>query len=310
MMELLFLDRVYHNKIWGGNRLKTYFDYDLDSENVGECWTVSAHPNGDCKIMKGKYKDKTLSWMWENKRDIFGNIEGRRFPLLTKIIDAKDDLSVQVHPNDDYAQEYENGELGKTECWYIIDCDERAELILGHHAKNKKEMKDMITRGNWEDLLRKVPIKPGDFFYIPAGTIHAIGKGTLLLEIQQSSDITYRVYDYNRLENSKPRELHIHKSMDVTTVPHQDYEIIREIQEFENGFKEHLIEEKYFSVYRLYVDGNGNFDHSDSFKIINVLKGLGSIGGIEIKKGDHFIVPRNYGPLAFTGQLELIISHV
>ncbi|MFT9494160.1 mannose-6-phosphate isomerase, class I [Anaerosolibacter sp.] len=309
-MELLFLDGVFHEKIWGGNRLKTYFDYSIGSENIGECWTVSAHQNGDCKIVNGEHKDKTLSWMWENKRDIFGNLEGDRFPLLTKIIDASDDLSVQVHPDDYYAYEYENGELGKTECWYIIDCDDKAELILGHHAKSKREMEEMINQGNWEDLLRKVPIKPGDFYYIPAGTMHAIGKGTLLLEIQQSSDITYRVYDYDRLENGKPRELHIHKSIDVTTVPHRDHEIVRHIQEIENGYKENLIKEKYFSVYRLYADGKVTFDHNNKFKIINILKGSGSIDGVDIKKGDHFIIPSNYGPLTFVGNLELIISHV
>ncbi len=309
-MEILFFDRVYHEKIWGGNRLKTYFDYHIESENIGECWTVSAHPNGDCRVINGEHKDKTLSWLWENQRCIFGNVEGNRFPLLTKIIDAKDDLSVQVHPDDLYAHDYENGEFGKTECWYIIDCDEGAELILGHYAKSKKEMEDMISQGDWNGLLRKVPIKPGDFFYIPAGTIHAIGKGTLILEIQQSSDITYRVYDYNRLQNGKPRELHISKSIEVATVPHKDYEIIRLTQEFENGFKEHLVGEEYFSVYRLNIDGGVTFDHNDTFKIINVLKGSGSIGGIDIKKGDHFIVPSHYGPLILTGNLEVIVSHL
>jgi mannose-6-phosphate isomerase class I len=309
-MDILFLDGIFYEKIWGGNRLRTYFNYPIESESIGECWTVSAHPNGDCKIMNGEHKGKTLSWMWENKREIFGNVEGYRFPLLTKIIDARDDLSVQVHPDDQYAHEYENGEFGKTECWYIIECDEGAELILGHHAQNKREMEAMITQGNWEELLRKVPIKPGDFFYIPAGTIHAIGKGTLLLEIQQSCDITYRVHDYGRLENGRPRELHIHKGMNVTRVPHKDYEILRNRQDFENGFKEHLLTEKYFSVYRLYVDGKVTFDHIEKFKIINVLNGLGSIGGTEIKGGDHFIVPHSYGPLTFMGHLELIICYV
>ncbi len=309
-MEVLFLDKVFHEKIWGGNRLKAYFNHTIDSENIGECWTVSAHPNGDCKIINGIYKDKTLSWLWDNKRHIFGDLEGDRFPLLTKVIDAKDDLSVQVHPDDHYAYKHENGEFGKTECWYIIDCDEGAELILGHYAKSKKEMEEMIRQGDWNDLLRKVPIKPGDFFYIPAGTIHAIGKGSLILEIQQSSDITYRVYDYNRLQDGKPRELHICKSIDVTTVPHKDYKIVRSTQEFENGIKEHLVEADYFSVYRLSIDGELTFDHNDKFKIVNVLKGLGSIGGVEIKKGDHFILPHNYGPLILEGNLELMISHL
>ena len=309
-MEILFLDRIFLEKIWGGNRLKTYFDYPIDSENIGECWTVSAHPNGDCKVINGVHKGKTLSWLWDNHRDMFGNIEGNRFPLLAKIIDATDDLSVQVHPDDHYANTYENGELGKTECWYIIDCDEGAELILGHNARSRTEMEQMIAQGNWKNLLRRVPIKPGDFFYIPAGTMHAIGKGALILEIQQSSDVTYRVYDYDRLENGKPRELHIHKSIDVTTVPHEDYKIIRNVQKFENGFKEDLIKEKYFSVFRLSIEGRITLDHDDKFKMVNVLKGSGSVDGTAIQKGDHFILPSNYGSLQLEGNLELIISHL
>ncbi|SES99783.1 mannose-6-phosphate isomerase, type 1 [Natronincola peptidivorans] len=309
-MEIIFLDKIFHEKIWGGNRIKTHFGYDIDSEGIGECWTVSAHPNGDCKVIYGEYKDKTLSWLWKNKRHIFGNIEGDRFPLLTKIIDAKDDLSVQVHPNDDYADTYENGEFGKTECWYIIDCDEGAELIIGHHANDKKQMKEMIKQGLWNELLKKTPIKPGDFFYIPSGTIHAIGKGSLILEIQQSSDITYRVYDYDRLENGQPRELHINKSIEVATIPHKDYKISRSTEKIENGYKESLIQEKYFSVHRLQIEGRLTYKHNNKFKIINVLNGVGSVDGIDIKKGDHFIIPCDYGPLSLQGDLELMVSHL
>lgn len=309
-MEILFLDRVFHKKIWGGNRLKTHFGYDVEDENIGECWTISAHPKGDCKIINENHRDKTLSWLWSNKRNIFGDIEGDSFPLMTKIIDAKDDLSVQVHPDDKYAFEFENGGIGKTECWYIIDCDEGAELIIGHNASSREELREMIEQEMWEDLLRRVPIKPGDFFYIPAGTIHAIGKGTLLLEIQQSSDITYRIYDYNRIQDGKPRELHIDKGIEATIMPHRDYKIVRDHEELGSGYRERLVEGEYFSVERLNVHGELTFNHKeDKFKIISVLEGKGSIDGEEIKKGDHFILPYNYGPCTLTGNLELIISY-
>lgn len=309
-MEILFLDKVFHKKIWGGNRLKTHFNYDIEDENIGECWTISAHPKGDCKIINETHRDKTLSWLWSNERNIFGDIKGDSFPLLTKIIDAKDDLSVQVHPDDKYAFEFEDGSIGKTECWYIIDCDEGAELIIGHNANSREEMRKMIEQELWDDLLRRVTIKPGDFFYIPAGTIHAIGKGTLLLEIQQSCDITYRVYDYNRLQDGKPRELHIDKGIEATIMPHRDYKIVRNHEELESGFKERLVDGEYFSVERLYVDGELTFNHyDDKFKIISVLDGKGSIDGKEIKKGDHFILPYNYGPCTLTGTLELITTY-
>ncbi len=311
-MEILFLEKIYHEKIWGGNKLQAYFNDNIKGKNIGECWTVSAHPHGDCKIINGVYKDQALSWLWKNKREIFGDMKGNKFPLLTKMIDASDDLSVQVHPDDNYAFEHENGEFGKTECWYIIDCDEGAELIIGHYARDKKEMEELIQKGDWNKLLRKVSIKPGDFFYIPAGTIHAIGKGTLLLEIQQASDITYRVYDYHRLQNGMPRELHVDKSIDVTTIPHKDYQIIRNIQKLENGngFEECLIKEKYFTVLRLNINGGVTYGHGEQFKIVHVLNGVGSIDGINIKKGDHFIIPHRYNPLTLTGHLELIISYI
>ena len=124
------------------------------------------------------YKGCTLGELWEHHRDLFGNLEGDRFPLLTKILDADQDLSVQVHPNDDFAKMHENGELGKTECWYIIDCAKDAEIIFGHNATTKEELISMIKHGEWDGLLNRVKVKPGDFFFVPSGTVHAIGKST------------------------------------------------------------------------------------------------------------------------------------
>lgn len=136
------------------------------------------------------------------------------------MLDAAQDLSVQVHPNDEYANAHENGELGKTECWYIIDCQKDAEIIYGHHAKSKEELKAMIQLEKWDRLLRRVKVKPGDFFYVPSGTVHAIGKGILILETQQNSDTTYRLYDYDRKDaEGNLRELHLEKSIEVIDVP-------------------------------------------------------------------------------------------
>ncbi|TPB32722.1 mannose-6-phosphate isomerase, partial [Burkholderia pseudomallei] len=152
--------------------------------------------------------------LWSNHKELFGNMPGDKFPLLTKILDANDNLSVQVHPDNEYAKENENGELGKTECWYIIDCDDDAEMIFGHNAKSKEELEYMISNNKWSDLLKRVKVNKGDFFYVPSGTIHALCKGTLVLETQQNSDTTYRVYDYDRVDsNGNKRELHVDKSI-------------------------------------------------------------------------------------------------
>ena len=146
-------------------------------------------------------------------------MDSDRFPLLIKIIDAKDDLSIQVHPDDDYAKVHENGSLGKTECWYILDCKKKCDDRYRTQFKDKEELSRMIHEGKWSEFIREIPIKKGDFLQIDPGTVHAIKGGTLILETQQNSDITYRVYDYGRLSNGKPRELHIDKSIDVITVP-------------------------------------------------------------------------------------------
>ncbi len=146
----------------GGESLKE-FDYDLPSQTVGECWGISAHLNGPSIVMGGKYKGLTLKQLWDEHRTLFGDHQAERFPLLTKILDAKKDLSVQVHPNDEFANIHENGELGKTECWYIIDCEENAEIVYGHTAKNNDEFKYMVENSDWGRLLCRRSIKPGDF---------------------------------------------------------------------------------------------------------------------------------------------------
>lgn len=144
----------------------------------------------------------------EKHPEVFGNVDSDRFPLLIKIIDAKDDLSIQVHPDDDYAKVHENGSLGKTECWYILDCKENATIVIGHNAWTKRGIKPMIHEGKWSEFIREIPIKKGDFLQIDPGTVHAIKGGTLILETQQNSDITYRVYDYGRL-SMESRESYI-----------------------------------------------------------------------------------------------------
>lgn len=163
----------------------------------------------------GPYAGHTLSWLWAEHRELFGNCEGKEFPLLVKILDAKDDLSIQIHPNDEYAAEHENGSLGKTECWYVLDCEPDATIIVGQRAKDRTEAAQMIKDGRWDDMLNVLPIHKGDFFQIDSGTVHAIKTGTLILETQQSSDVTYRLYDYDRPgTDGKLRPLHIEQSLD------------------------------------------------------------------------------------------------
>lgn len=226
--NLLFMQPVFLEKIWGGRRLETEFGYAIPDGPIGECWAISAHPHGDCKVINGAHKGAYLSEVWKRDPRLFSETESTSpdelkpqhekepFPLLVKIIDADADLSVQVHPDDAYADRYENGSLGKQECWYVLAADPGATIVVGQKASSKAEFEELMAQGKWDDLLNEIPIKKGDFFQIDPGTVHAIKGGTMVLETQQSSDVTYRLYDYDRLDDAgNPRPLHIQQSLDV-----------------------------------------------------------------------------------------------
>lgn len=310
MKDIIFLEPIFKTAIWGGNKLRSVFAYDIPADNTGECWAISAHNNGDCLIANGQNKGRSLSWLWDNHRELFGNVKGDVFPLLIKIIDAKEDLSIQVHPDDKYALLNEKGSLGKTECWYILDCDEEATIVIGHNAKDKDELKQMIIDNRWEELIKLKPIKKGDFFQINPGTVHAIKGGTVLLETQQSSDVTYRLYDYGRLDKGKPRELHIDKSIDVITCPHVDEITGGNIIKGDTYSIEELIKSSYYTVKKITLDGEGDFTQDKPFLNVSVIEGQGEIDGRPIKKGSHFILPYNYGDYHLKGTMDLIISHI
>ena len=196
----------------------------------------------------GPFSGMGLDQLWREYPELFGNPEEEAFPLLTKILDAKMDLSVQVHPEDAYAKAHENEELGKTECWYILDCKESAEMIFGHNAQTKDELIELINRGKWNNLLRRVKIKPSDFYYVPSGTIHALCEGTLVLETQQSSDTTYRLYDYDRRDaNGNLRELYLERAIDVTIVPHMETGFIPCISESDSVTITTFVKSGFFS---------------------------------------------------------------
>ena len=312
--DILFLKPVFKSVIWGGTRLRDDFGYDIPSDTTGECWAVSAHPHGDCEVAEGEYKGRTLSDLWKNEPALFGKASAGSFPLLVKIIDAKQDLSIQVHPNDEYAAKNENGSFGKTECWYVLDADPGATIVIGHNAGTREEMIDMIDNKRWKEFIREIPVKKGDFFQIEPGTLHAIKGGTLILETQQSSDITYRVYDSDRLSNGRPRELHLEKSKDVITCPFVPGNP-ESAEPYEVGFVgfgkyKRLVKCKYYSVYSVEFYGRGSFGGSYPFLLASVVEGEGIIAGHPVKKGMHFIVPAKFGTFDVDGNMKLIVSHI
>lgn len=313
--EPIFLKPVFKDRIWGGTKLREEFGYDIPSETTGECWGISAHSNGPSEVVNGPLKGKTLDQVWDEHRELFADQEGEDFPLLVKILDAKTDLSVQVHPDDSYAREVEGEAFGKTECWYVIDCEPGAELVYGHHAGSKLQFEEMVSDNRWNELLRKVAIKPGDFVYVPNGTIHAIGAGTMILETQQSSDITYRVYDYDRRDDAgNTRELHIEKSIEVAMIPHQDAEFEPVLSANDDLNIEKLIKENYFTVYHWNLEGSVSAVENPSYLLVSVLEGEGELkigeqSSSVFKKGDHFIVPSTVKNFGMSGNAKFIVSH-
>lgn len=309
--QLLFLNPIFTHNIWGGTNLREDFGYKVDGDDIGECWGVAAHENGDCTIREGRFVGEKLSDLWKNHREIFGNVDIDRFPLLIKIIDAKDDLSIQVHPDDSYAKVHENGSFGKMECWYILDCPDDASLVIGHNAKDKAELEEMVHGGRWNDFIREIPVKKGDFIQIDPGTVHAIKGGMVILETQQNSDITYRVYDYDRLSDGKPRQLHVEQSIDVITVPAKSVgDSVMDASAIAENELHELITCEYYKVFKLNLNGECELEQKYPFLIMSVLEGTGIVDHQVVKKGDHFIVPAGYGTMKMQGQMQIIASTI
>lgn len=317
-MEILKLKPVFKDYLWGGTRLKTDFGFQSDYDKVAEGWMLSCHKDGKNTIDGGKYDGKALDEIIEEegKEKIVGtrSLDFPYFPVLIKLIDAKDNLSIQVHPDNDYAQRVE-GEFGKTEIWYVIDATDDAKLIYGFKDKiSSEEFKNAIEDNTLLDVLNTVNVKKGDLFFIEAGTVHAIGKGVLIAEIQQNSNSTYRVYDYGRVgADGKPRELHVKKAVDVAVTEPPKYDIKPMGQpENKDGYVSTLLTKcDLFTVHHYDVTEKITLNTDEkSFNHILVVDGSGEINGAAFKKGDSYFIPASYGDYEIKGKCELIMTNI
>lgn len=317
-MEILKLKPAVNEAIWGGKRLVEEYGLKTRKKNSAEGWMLSCHSAGPCKVTNGKYKGKTLKEALEAEgKEVLGtnNADRRDFPILIKFIDAKDKLSIQVHPADEYARRVEN-ENGKTEAWLILDADEGAELVYGvKRAVSKEEFSKSIENNTVENILNFVKVKKGDVVFIPSGMLHAIGKGIFLAEVQQSSNTTYRVYDYDRRDDKgNPRELHIKKATDVAdlSVPECDFSPKGKTEVLPGGTKRTFLTGcEYFSMTDLKINGSytGNANET-SFIALLVLDGGGSLlcgkQRFSVKKGDCFFVPAGKSEFNLKGNLSVL----
>ncbi|MBO4980780.1 MAG: class I mannose-6-phosphate isomerase [Lachnospiraceae bacterium] len=321
--------------LWGGNRLKEEFGKKLPMEPLAETWECSTHPEGPSIIADGEFRGRTLSEVVKEHPEVLGTHPGIKgeLPILIKLIDAGKDLSVQVHPDDKYARERENGALGKTEMWYVLDAAPDAGLVYGfRHDMTKETLRESLESGTVEKYLQKVRVCKDDVFYIEAGTVHAIGAGVLVAEIQENSNLTYRMYDYDRVDkNGNPRKLHVEKALEVVNLkgsaePRQPMRVLR----YQPGCAmELLCRCRYFQVERLLMNTKSVGNHSkvpfqtgsNSFQVLLCLEGSGRLqetdkdgskepgeeaADICFGKGDCIFIPADSVPLALTGRAQLL----
>ena len=317
-MSVLKLSPAFKDYIWGGTKLRDDFAKDCDFEKIAESWELSCHKDGNSVVSNGDDAGLTLAeYIEKHGKSVLGtNCERfENFPILIKLIDAKDNLSVQVHPNNDYAMRVE-GEYGKTEMWYIVDCDEGATLLYGFKKEiSKDEFAKRIADNTLLEVTNAVPVKKGDVFFIEAGTLHAIGKGILIAEIQQNSNTTYRIYDYGRVGNDgKPRELHVEKAKDVTDLcPAKAYP--ETPVEKKDGYTIKLLSScEYFTTYAVDVEEKATLTADEkSFNSILVLEGEGKVIGddeVSFKKGDSIFVTADSGDYVVSGKCRFVLTKI
>ena len=300
---------IYFKKIWGGRDLES-FRSNLPEGDIGESWDVACHENGTSVVANGRFKGISFDKLIESHGEkVLGRkYVNKKFPLLVKLINSNDNLSVQVHPNDEYAKIKENS-FGKTEAWYVIDAEEGAELIVGTNGCTKEQFQDAIKNNTVENCLNRIKVKKGDGFLINSGLVHAIGKGLIIAEIQQNSDITYRVYDYGR-----PREIHVEKSLEVIDFSLKPETLVEDYKEYDGYKFTSLCKNKYFSIDKCVVDTNYiSSTNGDNFVILTIVDGSGKVTGNhyteDFKKGDSILLPASLGEYTIEGKLEVLITN-
>ncbi|HEX3016622.1 MAG TPA: type I phosphomannose isomerase catalytic subunit [Caproicibacter sp.] len=298
--------------LWGGTRLRTEYHQQSDAEKVAESWMLSSHPDGPSSILNGEYEGLLFpEYLTRAGREILGTDCDKfpDFPVLIKLIDAKDRLSIQVHPDDAYARTH-GGEFGKTEMWYIVDCEPGASLYYGFdHPISKEEFKQRIENNTLEEVLNKVQVHPGDVFFIESRTLHAIGAGILIAEIQQNSNLTYRIYDYGRIgKDGNPRQLHISEALDVTLLaPPTRPAHAQGVRETGAGYSRILLSScDIFTVYEMEIREAALNADNRSFHSLVCIGGdaiLVKNGKAELsfEKGDSVFIPAGYGDYTIKG---------
>ena len=308
-MELIFLKPIPKRAVWGKNKLGKYFGYKDFPEDTGQCWCASCRDEDSNIILNGKYESYTLNRLWKEKPDIFGNPSGE-FPWIVGLVAPSENLSIQVHPDDSYTKKNNLKDGGKNEGWYFIDVYGEKSIVFGHNALTQAEFENKIEKAEWDNLLLYKEIRKGDFVYIPAKTIHALCKDTMVYEIQQNSNLTYRLYDYERKDaNGNERDLHMQEALDNLDIPFYDKQPEeKKLCEGDNEIRQ-IVSNNSFELTTFRINKSVEFIFNKEFAILSILEGEGVINGQDVKLGDHIIVPNKTEKLIISGKLFLIMCN-
>lgn len=314
---------IYKEKIWGGNRLTAQFSRNLPADRIGESWELAAHKNGTSIVSNGYFKGESLPGLIDKYwTEIMGQEIERtdydKFPLLIKLLDANDKLSVQVHPDEEYAAEYNIGDSGKNELWYIIDAKPDAELIYGLQPElTKEELAVSIETGQVVDKLKSIPVESGDVIFIPAGTVHSIKEGILLAEIQQNSDTTYRIYDWNRVNSDgQPRKLHIEEALEAIDFSRNSYDKCQSIKLTENNYQREILAiSEHFITEKIKVEDSFTAEpEKKRFEVLLPLAGQAIInynqGTLKVNKGETVLIPACLNSYQLEGEIEVLQTYI
>ena len=306
-MGVLFFKPIPRLAIWGHTLVKDYFGYHDFPDGVGQAWSFSCQKGASNICETAPYQGKTLLELWQEHQELFGH-PNEQFPVIISLVGPEDDLSIQVHPDVKAALKL-GYQAGKNEAWYFIEAEPGARIVYGHNAKDEADLTHYIKEEQWDKLIRHLEVHPDDFVYLPAGLLHALKKGSVVYEIQQATDVTFRFYDYHRKDaQGNERQLHVQQSIDVATVPYVPLAADSMVETaIENGTRTKLVSSEFFTVNKYEMTGKNTIVNDKPFQLVTVIKGNGVINGNSVKMGDNFVVCADQDAVEYDGTMTVMI---
>ncbi|MGB8452158.1 MAG: type I phosphomannose isomerase catalytic subunit [Anaerocolumna sp.] len=305
--EFIFLSPIARDAIWGGTLLKEYFHYEDYGNQVGQSWSFSAQKSASNKIINEKYEGMTLADLWNRHPELFES-GFKEFPFIISLVAPMDDLSIQVHPDEEYARK-KGFTTGKNEAWYFIRTEEKSSIVYGHMAENEAELRRYIDKGKWDSLICSEPVRTADFVYIPAGMLHALKKGNIVYEVQQAADVTYRFYDYGRTDQyGNKRELHLEDAIACISYRKSDGDEESQVMcENENFRVTRYHNDENFCITKINIKGPSVITFK-KYQLATIIRGSGVIEGIQVTIGESFLIPAEYGKIIMDGDMDLMLT--